>query len=113
VPHSLKYLFNVYAVPAPNVPGDWLAHCLELDLMSQGSDALQAIELLKQSIAMLVGEAESLPPFEIRDPPAEAWQTFSSAPVFGQIRIEIVYRWERDASHPTVEIRDRQVELAG
>lgn len=49
---------NLWAVarPAPDVPGEWVAHCLELDVMSQGSSLRQAFDMLSEAVQIAWNE---------------------------------------------------------
>lgn len=93
----LKYRFNVFIVPAPDLPGQWVAHCIELDLVTQGNTPEQASAMLIEAIA-LVAEERGFPPFEFRSVPAAEVRAYWRAPVWGHVDVEIHYRL--DESHP-------------
>jgi hypothetical protein len=69
----------VVAFPAPDVPGEWLAHCLEPDVMSQGRTLRHALEMLKEAVDLVLREdfGAGLDPFD-RKAPAADWQDFTS-----------------------------------
>lgn len=50
--------FNVWMVvrPAPDVPGQWLAHCLEFDVVSQGDSVEQALRMGLEASVMVALE---------------------------------------------------------
>ena len=39
---------------APDVPGQWLAHCLELDVVSQGNSLQHAITMIREAVEIVV-----------------------------------------------------------
>lgn len=67
---------NLWVVvePTPDVPGEWLAHCLDLDTASQGTSPAHALSLLVEAIAMAVSDdlSRKADPFE-RRAPEEDW----------------------------------------
>jgi hypothetical protein len=46
-----EYLHAV-VYPAQNIPGDWIAHCLDVDILSQGCSQQNALDLLTTSITL-------------------------------------------------------------
>ncbi len=93
----LKYRFNVFVIPAPDLPGQWVAQCIELDLVTQGNTSEHATVMLVEAIG-LVAEERGFPPFEFRAIPAEEARAYWAAPVWGTIDVEIHYRV--DEAHP-------------
>ena len=93
----LKYRFNVFVIPAPDLPDQWVAHCIELDLVTQGNTAAHASAMLLEAIA-LVAEERGFPPFEFRTTPPEEARAYWRAPVWGHVDVEIHYRI--DEEHP-------------
>jgi hypothetical protein len=63
-----------------NEGGEWIAHCLELDIVAEGKDAKDAIESLVSlcdfqiKVALQEGDLQSI----FRPAPPEVWQMFSS-----------------------------------
>lgn len=51
-----NFNFWVIAKPAEDVPGEWVAHCLEVDVVSQGSSLNHAFEMVAEAVAMVVTE---------------------------------------------------------
>ena len=39
---------------APDLPGQWLAHCLDLDVMTQGNSLAHAIEMAREAVRMVI-----------------------------------------------------------
>ena len=67
---------NVLVTPASDVPGQWIAHCLELDVVTQGTTPSHAIEMAAAAVQMVIDDdlAESRDPFRSRKPaPGEHW----------------------------------------
>lgn len=79
---KLQHRLHALIYPADDVPGEWIAHCLDLDIVSQGTNAPHALEMLCEAIKLSVQWAieENRPPLEMRAAPAEAWEKFESTP---------------------------------
>jgi predicted RNase H-like HicB family nuclease len=70
---------SVLAEPARSIPGAWVAHCLNLDIVSQGTSLEEAMEAIVEAIVMSVGAdlSEGLDPFDVRPKaPDEDWNRF-------------------------------------
>lgn len=84
---DLKYC-NVWvlATPAEDVPGEWVAHCLSLDVISQGSSLDEALQAVREAILMIVQDdlANNLDPLERRSAPRECWEAFTEVMRLGQ-----------------------------
>ena len=67
--------FHVLVYPAPDVEGQWIAHCLELDMIVQGdSDEHARTVLLDQFQVLLEYNLQhGLVPIQIRPAPTEVW----------------------------------------
>ncbi|HKY39613.1 MAG TPA: hypothetical protein VJN18_26925 [Polyangiaceae bacterium] len=64
--------------PTPDVEGQWTAHCLDLDVISQGDSLEHAFKMGREAVDLVIrSDAEAgQDPFE-RDPaPQEDWDTF-------------------------------------
>jgi len=44
--------FSIMLQPAIDLPGQWVAHCLEMDVMSQGDSLSNAIESIQEAIEL-------------------------------------------------------------
>jgi predicted RNase H-like HicB family nuclease len=64
--------------PAGDVPGEWLAHCLDLNIMSQGRSLAHALDMMIEAIDLVAAEdhAAGLDPRE-RTAPKEQWDEFA------------------------------------
>lgn len=78
----IQHRLHAVVYPSRNLPGEWVSHCLELDLMSQGSSAHEAINLLVEAISLSAQWAmeEGLPPLEMKSAPPEAWKLYHDTP---------------------------------
>ena len=54
-PHVLTVLVS----RAEDLPGIWVSHCLNLDVISQGETIPEAIEAIKEAVLMVLNEDES------------------------------------------------------
>lgn len=91
---EISHRFNFFAFPAPDVGGAWVAHCLELDLVAQGTDPDHAIRMLVEAMHMVATSQRQWPPFPVRQAPDEAWVAQSMAPIVGHIDVTVRYHFE-------------------
>lgn len=70
------YSFALWVVfkKAPDVPGQWTAHCLDIDVISQGSSLPHAMQMIEQAIGMTLIDdlGRGRNPLE-RSAPKEYW----------------------------------------
>ncbi len=74
------YNFWLVVRPAPDLPGQWIAHCLEVDVVTQGTSLEHAFQMAAEAVCMVVVEDHEAG----RDPyarraPAEYWTELYSA----------------------------------
>jgi predicted RNase H-like HicB family nuclease len=65
--------------PAPDVPGEWVAHCLPIDVVSQGHSLEHAGEMIQEAVALcvLMDAKDGVDPLVVRRPaPPEYWEMF-------------------------------------
>jgi predicted RNase H-like HicB family nuclease len=72
---------------AADVPGEWVAHCLDFDVVTQGRSLQHAFEMLKESVAMVVADDLKVgrDPLDRRAPKAE-WDHLWAAVKRGEKR---------------------------
>jgi predicted RNase H-like HicB family nuclease len=65
----------VLVMPAEDLPGQWIAHCLNLDLVTQGNSIEHALEMAGEAIQMVVADdlRDGLDPLERPLAPRECW----------------------------------------
>lgn len=70
-----NFNFWVIAKPAEDVPGEWVAHCLEVDVVSQGRSLNHSFAMVAEAVAMVVTEdlAAGRQPTD-RRAPEEFWR---------------------------------------
>ena len=72
----MKRTYNFWVVvrPAEDLPGQWVAHCLDLDVVSQGTSLQHAVEMVGEAIGLTAVEdlIASRDPL-IRRAPEEFW----------------------------------------
>jgi predicted RNase H-like HicB family nuclease len=63
---------------AEDIPGEWVAHCLDFDVVAQGRDPHQAFDMASESIGMIVFDdlERGANPRE-RRAPEQYWQRLS------------------------------------
>jgi predicted RNase H-like HicB family nuclease len=74
----LQFLLHAVVFPADDVPGSWIAHCLELDMVTVGNSEDHAMTMLDEAIALVAARRaqDGDFPFDFRPPPHEAWDKF-------------------------------------
>jgi predicted RNase H-like HicB family nuclease len=62
---------------AEDVPGQWVAHCLDFDLVTQGNSMLQAMEMACDAVEIVLADdvAHNLDPYS-RRAPQKVWTEF-------------------------------------
>lgn len=64
------FTFMFLAYQAEDLPGEWIAHCLDLDVVTQGEPLLDALESIVDSVSTVLKEGDlSL----YKRAPAEDW----------------------------------------
>ncbi len=73
----IERTFDLHIVvwPAEDVPGQWLAHCLGLDVVSQGNSLSHAVAMIREAVGMVLTDDlhKGLDPQRRRAPPAD-WE---------------------------------------
>lgn len=59
----------VVVEPAEDIPGEWVAHCLSFDVISQGSSPQEALDAMAEALTMTVADDPSEHPA-----PDEDWE---------------------------------------
>lgn len=54
VDKTLVFTSSLIVAPAEDIVGVWVGHCLDFDVISQGSDPHEAIEAVIEAVAMTV-----------------------------------------------------------
>lgn len=70
-----RYNLWFFLKRAEDLPGQWVAHCLDLDVVTQGDGASHAIQMLAEAVAMTIEHARAAgrDPFTGRRAPQESW----------------------------------------
>ena len=76
VQFDLTLPFHVLVYPAPDIHGQWIAHCLELDLIAQGDSNEHARDVLDDQFRVLLeyNLEHGLVPIQVRPAPPEVWE---------------------------------------
>lgn len=53
-----KFNFSVLIHPARDVPGQWIAHVLELDVVTQGNSVAHVFDMVEEAAKMVCAENE-------------------------------------------------------
>jgi predicted RNase H-like HicB family nuclease len=71
--------------PSEDIAGQWIVHCLELDVVTQGDSAENAVQMLDDALNILAYEnmKDGRPPFEFRSAPPEDWELYRRAEPIG------------------------------
>ena len=72
--------FSVLIQAAPDVEGQWLAHCLNWDVVSQGDSPKHALEMIVEAIIIAIEDdrAAGLDPADRPSAKRESWDRFLS-----------------------------------
>lgn len=54
VPQKRTFNFTVYLTRAPDLDGQWVGHCLDVDVVSQGDSLKQAYEMTREAVEIVV-----------------------------------------------------------
>jgi predicted RNase H-like HicB family nuclease len=70
------YEFSVLIHSAPDVEGAWIAHCLNLDVVTFGDSPKHAFEMVVDALAMVIQDdvEAGRDPLERKSAPQECWQ---------------------------------------
>ncbi|HVV51057.1 MAG TPA: hypothetical protein VHO06_15420 [Polyangia bacterium] len=71
----ISFPMRALAFPAADMPGQWIAISLDLDIMAQGSSAESAAATLRDSLLEMIAFrlSQGMPPIEWRKAPEEFW----------------------------------------
>jgi len=72
-------ILRVLVTRSEQIPGTWVAHCLDLDVVTQGEGIRGAMDMLVEAVMMVVEDdlKAGLDPFERPDAPEECWEQYS------------------------------------
>lgn len=78
---ALKTLLNVIIYEAPDLAGQWIAHCLETDIVTQGNSVADAIEMMAEAIELIAVQnvSKGRPPVVYSTAPVEVFEMFKHA----------------------------------
>ena len=81
-PAANQFLFHGVVYPGADTK-DWIAHCLELDLVSQGKSPTDAVRMLMEALTLAAEDnlAAGRPPWEFRPAPADVWALWAKSQV--------------------------------
>lgn len=77
---------SIVVAPAEDIAGMWVGHCLNFDVISQGSNPNEAFEAVIEAVAMAVTDDldAGLDPHGRPSAPPEDWELFVEAMKHGQ-----------------------------
>ncbi len=72
---TCTFVLTFVVKPSEEIPGRWIGHCLELDVVSEGSSYAHALEMVLEATGMIVKDdlQNGRDPFE-RRAPKEFWR---------------------------------------
>ncbi|MFO0586766.1 MAG: hypothetical protein U0441_04475 [Polyangiaceae bacterium] len=75
-----RYNLWFFVKRAEDVPGQWVAHCLDMDVVTQGSSISHALHMLVEAVAMSIvhDQQHGKDPFAGRRAPEEYWEELYS-----------------------------------
>lgn len=74
------YKVSVLVMEAEDIPGEWVSHCLDFDLVSQGSSPTGALDAIREAIVMVLEDdlAKGLDPRGRPRAPDRDWKLFAA-----------------------------------
>jgi hypothetical protein len=88
------FTFSYVARAAPDVPGQWIAHCLDLDIVTQGESFKEAMMSICEAVDMALEEGA---PEGYSRAPEKFWELFKRISETGE-RAEMEDLFAREAS---------------
>ncbi len=74
-PATRTFSLTVYLTRAPDVAGQWVGHCLEIDVVSQGDSMRHAYEMTREAVEMVIlDDLNSNREPALRSAPREEWE---------------------------------------
>lgn len=85
----LHHTLNVLLYPAVDLPGQWISHCLEIDVISQGNSQEHAFEMMAEAIEIIAKDnvEHGGSPLFFRSAPKEDWDRLRDASPLNVARI--------------------------
>lgn len=73
---SRTFSLNFFLKRSEEIPGQWYAHCLDVDVVTYGNSLRHALEMAKEAVDLVILEdlSQGLEPTE-RSAPREEWET--------------------------------------
>jgi hypothetical protein len=67
---------TVLVTPAQDLPGQWVAHCLNIDIVTQGDSIQHALAMAREAVLMVVRDdlIRGRDPLQRRPAPEECWE---------------------------------------
>lgn len=86
---KLQHRLHVLLYPSKDLPGQWVAHCLEIDLVTQGNDQGHALEMIAEAIETVAEDNVSRggAPLLFRSAPKDDWERLRKATPLNITRI--------------------------
>lgn len=74
--HSRTFSLNFFFRRSEEVPGQWLAHCLDVDVVTYGNSLKHALDMAREAVDLVIKDdlASGLEPME-RSAPREEWES--------------------------------------
>jgi hypothetical protein len=78
---TVEFPLRVVLYPAPDLAGQWIAHGLETDLVTQGDSAEQALAMMADALQTLTtyNALRRRPTLRLRPAPTEIWDLAAEA----------------------------------
>jgi hypothetical protein len=72
---SYQYTFWALFYPSEELPKQWIAHCLNLDIVTQGNSLKHAINMLLEAVQLILEDQRDICKYEMA--PREDWKKLS------------------------------------
>jgi predicted RNase H-like HicB family nuclease len=112
---------RVLVTQATDIPGQWVAHCLDIDLVTQADSPQHALSMAREAVLLIIDDdlRKGLDPLERAGAPQEQWEAFARVITKGHlyftvdaarvtalaawIRIQVIPRTDEEVEAPCVE----------
>ncbi|MBI5479973.1 MAG: hypothetical protein HY906_13995 [Deltaproteobacteria bacterium] len=102
---TFEFPFRVVVYPAPDLKGQWIAHCLETDIVTQGESAEHAVAMMADALETVGAyrvERGLFPVPRLRPAPPEVWALVgASKPTHYTARATLVQPGKRRSPQST------------
>jgi len=78
IQYTVEFPLRIVIYPAPDLEGQWIAHCLETDVVTQGNSADHAFQMMAEALEAIskFNLSHGRFPVALTPAPKEIWELF-------------------------------------